>query len=91
MKIDSVVFTLPRFWISLSHNLFYSALVLFEQSNCIDWIPVARKGNSISADFTEDTIRKRLEQCMFLLFSDNLAVVLGFLTLLDKYNIRSLS
>jgi len=43
MKIDSVVFTLPHFWISLSHNLFYSALVLFEQSNCIDWIHVEKR------------------------------------------------
>jgi hypothetical protein len=29
----------------------------------------------------------KLEQCLFLLFLDNLAVDLGFLTLQDKHNI----
>jgi hypothetical protein len=34
---------------------------------------------------------KQLEPRLFQLFSDNLAVVLDFLTLLDKHNIRTLS
>jgi len=49
---------------------------------------MVRNGNSISADFTEHTIKK---QHLFLLFLDNLAVTLVFLTLQDKYNIRTLT
>ena len=62
------------------HVNIYPALVLLEQSNCIDWIHVCyirsltknktflvpdlcrsmvRNGYNISADFTEDTIKKR--------------------------------
>jgi hypothetical protein len=44
-------------------------------------------GNSISSDITDDTIEKRLEQHLFQLFLDNLAVVLDFLILQDKHNI----
>ena len=46
-----------------------------------------RDGSSINADITDDTkiIRK------IRLFSDNLAVVLDFLILQDKHNIRTLS
>jgi hypothetical protein len=50
-----------------------------------------RNGNSIRADFTKDTIKKRLELRLFLFFSDNLTVILEFLTLQDKHNLRTLS
>ena len=45
----------------------------------------------MSADLTEDILEKLLERRLFLLFSDNLAVVLDFLTLQDKHNITTLS
>ena len=48
-------------------------------------------GNSISTDIIEDTIKNNLELCLFLLFLENLAVVLGFLTFQDKHNISTLS
>ena len=57
-------------------------IVLLIPYSC--WAMV-RNSNSINKDFTEDTITTWLERCLFLLF---LAVVLGFLTLQDKYNIR---
>ena len=44
-------------------------------------------GKSISGDITDDTVEKRLEQHLFQLFLDNLAVVLDFLILQDKHNI----
>ena len=40
-----------------------------------------RNRNSRSADFTEDTIKKLLEQHLFLLLLDNLAVVLELLNI----------
>jgi hypothetical protein len=46
----------------------------------------ATVSNNISAGVTEDTIER-----LFLHFSDNLAVVLDFLTSQDKHNIRTLS
>ena len=48
-------------------------------------------GNSIRVAFAESTIKKRLERRLFLLFLDNLGVVLEFLTLQVKHNIRTLS
>ena len=50
-----------------------------------------RNGNSISSDVTDDTIENNyfLERRLFQLFSENLAVVLDFLILLNKYNIQS--
>ena len=81
--------------------------IFLEQSNCTDWINfcyitvtdkryrypdscrvMVRNGNSISADIREHTVKK---QHLFLLFLDNLAVTLGFLTLQDKYNIHTLT
>ena len=79
----------------------YLALVLFDQLNIANgWLffvvrsltkmyffwylfmlTMKCNSNNISADVTEDTTEKG-----FLLFLDNLAVVLGFLTLQDKYN-----
>ena len=87
-----------------------SALDLFEQLNCIDWIHfcyirsameiaflvpdscrvMIRDGNSIRAEFIEDSVENDIEQCLFQLFSGNLAVVLDFLTLQDKHNIHTL-
>ena len=60
------------------------------------WVPescwaTVRYDNSISADVREDTIKKRLERRLLLLFSDNLAVGMEFLALQDKNNIRTLS
>jgi hypothetical protein len=57
------------------------ALDLFEQSNCIDWIILFLGGYH----------SKGLERRLFLHFLDNLADGLGFLTLQDKYKIRTLS
>ena len=50
-----------------------------------------RNGNSISTDVTDDTIENDLNDALFQIFSDNLEVVLDFLTLQDKPNIRTLS
>jgi hypothetical protein len=49
-----------------------------------------RDGNSIRAEFIEDSVENDIEQCLFQLFSGNLAVVLDFLTLQDKHNIHTL-
>jgi len=46
--------------------------------------------NRIMADFTEDTNKKQREKNLFLLFLDNMAVVLGFLTLIEKHNMHTL-
>jgi hypothetical protein len=48
-------------------------------------------GNSISARLHRGHHWKRLKRLLFQLFSDNLTVVLDFLTLHDKHNISSLS
>jgi hypothetical protein len=48
-------------------------------------------GNSISGDITDDTVEKRLEQHLFQLFLDNLAVVLDFMILQDIHNICTFS
>jgi hypothetical protein len=48
-------------------------------------------GNSISTDVTDDTIENDLNDALLQIFSDNLEVVLDFLTLQDKPNIRTLS
>ena len=50
-----------------------------------------KKGNRISADVTDEEIKKRLERRMFRLFTASLTVVLDFLILQDKQNICSLS
>ena len=55
------------------------------------WATV-RNGNTISADLTENINKTiRLERRLLLLFLDNLSVVLCFLILPDKSNIRTLS
>jgi hypothetical protein len=50
-----------------------------------------RNGNSISGDVSENIIKKLLERRLFMLFLHNLDIILDFLTLRDKQNIRTMS
>ena len=54
------------------------------------WVTV-RNCNIMSGDVTRGHHKKWWEWRLFLLFLDNFAVALGFLTLQDKHNIRTLS
>jgi hypothetical protein len=51
---------------------------------------MVRNGNSISR-LHRGHHQKQFKGCLIMLFLDNLAVILGSLTLQDKYNIHTLS
>ena len=64
-------------------------IVLLVPDSC--WA-IVRYSNNTRPDYTDETIKKnQLNRCLFLLFLNKLAVVLGFLTLQDKHIIRTLS
>ena len=50
-----------------------------------------KNGNNVSANLTEDAIETDQNNCCFMLFSDNLVVVLELLILQDKHDIPTLS
>jgi len=61
---------------------YYSIATLATKRNC----------TSISAIVIDDTVHGNLSEWrLFLIFSSKVAVVLDFLTLQDKHNIRTLS